>query len=442
MKTRLLALWQRLRYSFWFLPAVMAASAAALAFAGVALDENLNSQWLLAHPWAYTGGAEGATAMLGVIASSMITIAGVVFSLTLVALSLASSQFGPRLLRNFMRDTTTQLMLGTFVSTFLYCLLVMRTIRRAEEALFVPHLSVSLGVVFALASVAVLIYFIHHVAVSIQANAIIAKVHAELLERIERLFPQDINEPAWGTAAAHPSDILTDFERDPQYVCADDDGYLQLIDPDALLSAATEHDTRVKILARPGRYLIAGEPLVAVVPLPGDEAFVARIRAAFVLGEQRTSEQDVLFVVEQLVEMAVRALSPGINDPFTACSCVDRLASALCRFARRRLPDANRIDTAGALRVIAPGVVFAELLDAAFAPIRQHARTSVAVTQRLLEACIRIAPHIHRPEDLVALRQQAEAIARNAQAWPEAKDRESVAALNVEGLASCRLPNA
>ncbi len=134
--------------------------------------------------------------MLGTIAGSMITIAGVVFSMTLVALSLASSQLGPRLLRNFMRDTTTQVVLGTFVATFLYCLLVLRTIRRPEEFVFVPHLSVTLGVLFAVVSLGVLIYFIHHVSVSIQANEIVARVGAELIEGVDRLFPEQIGRGA------------------------------------------------------------------------------------------------------------------------------------------------------------------------------------------------------------------------------------------------------
>lgn len=154
----------------------MTGGAAALAFATVALDEAFANEWLQALGWVYTGGAEGASLVLSTIAGSMITIAGVVFSMTLVALSLASSQLGPRLLRNFMRDTTNQAVLGTFVSTFVYCLLVLRTIRRAEETLFVPHLSVTIGVLFALASLGVLIYFIHHVSVSIQADEVVARI--------------------------------------------------------------------------------------------------------------------------------------------------------------------------------------------------------------------------------------------------------------------------
>lgn len=158
----------------------MAAVAVALALVSVTVDDPVTEWLALNLGWRFTGGAEGASAVLGIIAGSMITIAGVVFSMTLVALSLTSSQLGPRLLRNFMSDTSTQVVLGTFIATFVYCLLVLRTIRRAEEVAFVPHLSVSLGVLLAVAGVGVLIYFIHHVSVSIQANEVAARIGTEL----------------------------------------------------------------------------------------------------------------------------------------------------------------------------------------------------------------------------------------------------------------------
>ena len=186
MKTMLLKYWDRIRSSFWFVPSAMALAAIAVAFATVAVDELMVEKVLQMPSWIYTGGADGASLLLSTIAGSMITIAGVVFSMTLVALSLASSQLGPRLLRNFMRDATNQMVIGTFVSTFAYCLLVLRTIRRADETLFVPHLAVSVGVLLAVVSLAVLIYIIHHVAVSIQADQVIAHVSEELIEGIEQ----------------------------------------------------------------------------------------------------------------------------------------------------------------------------------------------------------------------------------------------------------------
>ena len=198
--------WDRLRSSFWFLPAIMACGAVLLAHGTVALDETGAVRGGVEVPsWVYSGGAQGASTLLGAIAGSMITIAGVVFSMTLVALSIASSQLGPRLLQGFMRDATNQVVLGTFVSTFLYCLLVLRTIRREIEVAFVPHMSVTLGVLLAVASVAVLIYFIHHVSVSIQADEVIARVCRELFDGIDRLFPARVGHEG-PPAAGEPGD--------------------------------------------------------------------------------------------------------------------------------------------------------------------------------------------------------------------------------------------
>lgn len=336
----------RVRSSFWFIPVVMAVGALALAYATISLDAPLTNWLERTWGWTFQGGAEGAGNVLGTVAGSMITIAGVVFSMTLVALSLTSSQLGPRMLRNFMRDTSTQVVLGTFVATFLYCLLVLRTIRRAEEVLFVPHLSVSLGVVLAVVSIGVLIYFIHHVSVSIQANEVVAGVSRELIEGIDRLFPEDVGQGAPRIPIEPPdASFLEAFEREARPVAAAGDGYLQFIDTDVLLELAKEEDVVLRLERGPGHYIVADRPLVLV--WPGDQVndkLTARVRSAFALGNQRTPRQDIEFAVSQLVEIAVRALSPGLNDPFTAIACVDHLGSALSRLAQREMPSPYRHD--------------------------------------------------------------------------------------------------
>ncbi len=429
MKARLLKYWDLLRSSFWFLPSIMAGGAILLAFCAVALDRAVTTDLLQRWSWAYTGGAEGASVVLGTISGSMITIAGVVFSMTLVALSLASSQLGPRLLQNFMRDTANQLVLGTFIATFVYCLLVLRTIRRADETVFVPHLSVTIGVLFALVSLGVLIYFIHHVSVSIQADVVVARVGRELVEGIERLFPERIGDGQAAAAFEPPAaGFLEQFEREACPVAASADGYVQRIDSDALLTLAAKEDVLVRIERAPGQYIVLGRPLVMVSP--GNritDAFAVRVNAAFVVGDQRTDAQDVEFAIHQLVEIAVRALSPGINDPFTAMASVDRLGSALCRLAARVMPTPYRTDDACRLRVIAPAGSFPHILDAAFNQIRQYSGTSAAVTIRLLETIAVIAECAHCPEDRMALHRHAEMIVRGARTGlPEACDRSAV----------------
>lgn len=424
MKAKLIKFWSALRASFWFLPALMAAGAIALALTTVALEKQ--TQRLSGWAWAYSGGAEGASTLLGAIAGSMITIAGVVFSMTLVALSLASSQLGPRLLRNFMRDTTNQVVLGTFIATFLYCLLILRTIRHEQADIFVPHLSVTVGVLLALVSVGVLIYFIHHVSVSIQADQVVGRVGDELVAAIHELFPEQLD------AAARPEpadpDPVDGFDQDAHPVVAVEDGYLQVIDGDALLAVASEHDLVLRVGRRAGHYIVAGSALVLAWPRARvNDEIAAQIASAFALGRQRTEAQDLEFTVTQLVEIAVRALSPGVNDPFTAIACVDRLSSALSHLVRRVIPSSNLRDGAGRLRVIVPPIMVPAVMDASFHMIRQSARSSAAVTIRLLDAIAVIARFVRRPDDRNALLRHAVLIARGArEALPEENDRRTV----------------
>jgi uncharacterized membrane protein len=422
-------LWNGVRSGFWFIPAVMAGAAVALAWVSVTVDE-LVTEWLaLKLGWTFAGRAEGASAVLGIVAGSMITIAGVVFSMTLIALSLASSQLGPRLLRSFMRDSTTQVVLGTFVATFLYCLIVLRTIRRAEEVTFVPHLSVTLGVLLAVASVGVFIYFIHHVSVSIQADEIAARISKELIERIDRLFPEQIGQGAPRVPTEPPdAGFFEAFDHEARPVGADGDGYLQFIDVEAMLALAMEEDLIVRLERKPGNYVVASCPLALI--WPGSrltDRLTDQVRSFFVLGHHRTSDQDIKFGVNQLVEIAVRALSPGLNDPFTAITCVDRLGSALCRLASRDMPSPYRHDRQNQLRVIAPTDTFSEITDAAFNQIRQYSRSSAAVTIRLLETIAVVAGFAHRPRDRATLLRHAEMIARGAsEGLPEDHDRREV----------------
>lgn len=416
-------IWDSLRSSFWFVPAIMAAAAAALAFGSVALDETVAYDWLKTQTWAYTGGAEGASLVLSTIAGSMITITGVVFSMTLVALSLASSQLGPRLLRNFMRDRVNQTVLGTFVATFVYCLLVLRTIRRADESLFVPHLSVTFGVLFALVGLGVLIYFIHHVSVSIQADEVVARVGKELMGEIDRLFPEKLGEQP--PPDAMPAKLPADFDQTACPVGASGDGYLQRIDNDALMALAEERDMVFRVARRPGDYVTQTQPLVRAWPGSRvDDELARKLNEAFTLGTQRTSAQDVRFPIQQLVEIAVRALSPGVNDPFTAVACVDSLGSALSRLARRAIPSAVRIDKAGRLRIVSDPLDFAVVVDTAFTQLRQHARSSAVVAVRLLETIIVIAARIDEQASRSALLRIAAQVNAGAQeALPDAGDR-------------------
>lgn len=424
MKTRLFKYLERVRTSLWFLPALMTIGSAAFAYGMVIVDRQVGHKLPEGMNWAYSGGAEGASAVLGTIAGSMVTLAGVVFSLTLVALSLASSQFGPRLLRNFMRDRTNQITIGTFVATFMYCLLVLRTVRRIEDATFVPELSVTVGVGFALASLGVLIYFIHHVATSIQADEVVARVSEELCQSIERLLPEQPDDAA-SNAECH--DLPADFAAGAVAIAACGDGYLELVDFDGLMKLAQQEDLILRIERRAGQYVTEESTVAFAYPQARVTGTLSEaMRAAFVLGS-RTAAQDIEFSLNQLVEIAVRALSPGINDPFTAVACVDRLGTALSRLARRRMPSPHRHDEHGRLRIVAPVSAFPELLAAGFNQVRQHGASSVAVTIRLLETIAQIGAVARRHADIAALQQQADMAVSASRRLPiEGGDRRDI----------------
>lgn len=412
-RARFIHVWESLRTSFWFVPTLMTAGGVALSFAAVHLDEKVKYAWVRTVGWLWAGGAEGARAVLSTIAGSMITVAGVAFSITIVALTLASSQFGPRLLRSFVRDLGNQVVLGTFISTFVYCLLVLRTVRGGDGTEFVPYLSVTLGVAFALANLGVLIYFIHHVATSIQAESLIAAVAGELQESIAAMFPQALGEPATAAPAAARDPSLPE-EGEGLAVEARRSGYVEAIDDGVLMTLARDEDLVLELLRSPGRFVLEGGALARVWPPDRGRGAADRIRGAFILGARRTPTQDPEYAVHQLVEIAVRALSPGINDPFTTMTCLDWLGAALSKMAGREIPAPHRYDDRGRLRVIARGVDFPAMADAAFNQIRQYGHGSVSVLLRLLDTLAAVGESARRAGDRDCLRRHADLVAADA----------------------------
>ncbi len=388
----------------------MAAGAILLAFATTRLDEALDRKVYSGLGMLHLFGAEGARAILSAIGSSMITVAALTFSITMLTLQLASSQFGPRLLRNFMRDRGNQLVLGTFISTFVYCLLVLRTVKGVEGASFVPHLAVAVGVVMAVASLAVLIFFIHHTAHSIRIETLLAALASETAATIDRLYPQRVGqEPPEKAPPAPDNDNVEeppdadaagrtppDFDR-ALAITPRRGGYVQVIDGEALIAVAARHDLVVRIAAPPGSFVTERDPLMLARPaaqavagdLPEDTA--AALRATVVVGDERTPEQDVAFSIRRLVEIAQRSLSPGINDPTTALYCIDRLGEALERLADRRMPSSRRFDEQGHLRVVAPPVTFETLACDAFAAVARYAGQDIDVLLGLATALDRVA---------------------------------------------------
>ncbi|MBD3885332.1 DUF2254 domain-containing protein [Phormidium tenue FACHB-886] len=425
---KLSKLWNSLHSSFWFVPTLMVVLAIGLSFITIAIDQSRETNIIGELGWAYSLGPNGSRAILSAIAGSMVSVATTAFSITIVALQLASSQFGPRLLRNFMQDTGNQVVLGTFISTFVYSLMVLRTINGVEENEFVPHSAVTCGIGLAIASIGVLIYFIHHSASSIQVDQVIKKVGCDLDNAIDRLFPEKIGRSAPKQQEQSIANIPLEFDRVSCSIKAGNSGYVQAIDDNRLMQIATDKNLLLRVQQRPGRFVVKGSELVRVFPEEKvNKQLTAQINNAFVLGSQRTEQQDIEFSIDQLVEIAVRALSPGINDPFTAIRCIDQLNAALCHFAQREIPSPYRYDHNNQLRVIAEPITFAEVTDAAFNQIRQYGQSSVAVTIRLLEAIAVIASFTHQTLDQIPLRRHADMIERGSQTGiAEELDRKAI----------------
>ncbi len=370
MKASFRAIWEQLHASYWFIPMLLMILAACLAFGTLAPDARIRGKVLQEQGWIYSGGPEGARAVLATIAGSIITVAGTTFSITIAVLSMASGQFGPRLLRNFMRDRGSQTVLGAFVATFLYCLLVLRTVRGTNNDTYVPHLSVTIGTVLSVVCLAALIYFIHHTAESIQVTNIIEIVGEDLDDILIRQFPTD-------PVSAR---IPTSYDKPSSVVVATKLGYIQDIDQQKLLKTAFCDGSLFRLLVRPGDYVVPGTHLVQIWGKCPSDAVISR---AFALGRQRTPGEDAEFAFLQLVEIAVRALSPGINDPFTAIMCIDRISAGLCLLADRAESFSELADTAGDVRVILNPYSRAHLAHSALAQIVHNGKSTPAIVARL-----------------------------------------------------------
>jgi uncharacterized membrane protein len=391
-------LWWRMSSSLWFVPALMVFGAVVLAAVLVEL-ETFNQVHLAAlWPRLFGAGAEGARGLLSAVAGSMITVAGVVFSMTVVALSLASSQHSPRVLRAFMTDRPTQIVLGSFVGIFAYCLVVLRTIRGGSEETFVPSLTVLGGIVLAFVGIGFLIFFIHHLASSIEVSSILERVTQATLRSIENLFPEPLAAPA-----AEKLDADASGPRSWTPVACSVTGYIISVDNEALIAFARANDRVVRMQHGIGDFVIRGQTLAWLDGDPGaSEAQEDALNVCYAFDRQRTTEQDAAFGVQQLVDVALKALSPGINDPTTAIMCIDRLSEVLVHVARRRVETPYRRDDGG-LRVIAVGPSFAGLVEIAYSAVRDHARGDRQVLHRLLWSIEQVAAVATEPGRLRAL---------------------------------------
>lgn len=381
---KILQLWTDLRSSLWLVPTILVIASILLAVGLIEMDEVMDAGLREKYPRLFAAEAEGARAMLSAIAGSMITVTGVVFSITIVALTLASTQYTSRILRTFMRDRANQIVLGVFLGIFSYCLIVLRTLSGGNNGQFIPSMAVLAAVVLALVGIGFLIFFIHHIAATIQASEIISSITDETLEAIDNFFPDEIgknsedNEDDREVAASDKAiwHVVPSLSR----------GYIQKIATDSLLEFARDKGTIVRMEKEIGEFVAKGRPLAYLsLEAEPDKETVKKLNAVYAIGSYRTVDQDPAFGIRQLVDIALKALSPGINDTSTAIICIDHLSAILQRAACRRIESKYRYED-GELRVIAKGLTFQSLLRQSYSQILENGEGNAAVIARMIDA--------------------------------------------------------
>ena len=373
---RLAALRASLRTGFWALPTLCVLVAVVLALGLVRLDRALNEGL---GRFTFGAGPDGAREVLSAITSSMITFTGLVFSITIVVLQLTSSQFSPRVLRTFLRDRVTQFALGVFVATFVYAVLVLRTVSSLDDDRFVPSVATTVGLGLLLLSVGMFVTYIHHVATAIQVSSIIRSIGDETRAAVDRRFPPGGQEPARDPVAP-PLGPVTGV------VPSSGLGVVVRLDEQALVEAAAQAGVLLRSQLHLGDFVPQGAPLLHVHDPHGrglERLDLARIQAAVHLGRDRSMEQDAAFGFRQLVDIAEKALSPGINDPTTAVQALDELHDLLRRLATRGLRDGVLTDDAGVTRLVVPPDRFADYLALALDEVQRYGEQSLQVQHRV-----------------------------------------------------------
>jgi uncharacterized membrane protein len=432
--------WDRLRASYWYVPAVMALLALLLSELVIWCDALIPNAALIGRRFIISQDPEQARITLAGLATTVLGTAGVVFSLLTVPMSLAASQFGSRLLRLNLRDKTTQFELGVFVGTFTFCLAAALSIPPASIEPEALQLTPSIALFLCLASFGSLLALIHHIGTALQAPNVAASASAELRAVIRSVAAESGRQSAVERKAedeAVPG--LVEIEGRPIY--AEGVGYIQQVDPGLALPVAQARGLVIRLVRKPGDFVRTGD-VVGLVwpPHAADEAVMRRIRGCYRLGNGRTPTQDIEYAVNQLVEVAVRAMSPAINDPFTAMTCLDHLGAGLVLYAEQVAASPYLYDSENRLRVIVDPLTFGELMDAAFNMIRRAGRDNADVLRSMLDAIDTIAAKASAERQAELLRHvrlvEAEVQANSSIDW----DQERVSRRSAELVARLQGP--
>lgn len=404
----------KLKADLWRVPFAMCVAAILLFMLTIRLDRLALEGWLSLPKWVSVGGPADARAVLTAMLGAVSTVLALIFSVALLVLSMAASQFGPRILQRFLRDGITQMTIGFFLASFVHCLLT--TIVTRDDTLggrFVPQLTVMCSIVLVIASFVFLVLFSHRVSVSIQTQNVVANIVADLNEaqadlaasriRLRKLVP-----PA--KALARRASLMEQCAAEGAVVTSGKTGFVERVDVEGLVNAASAADAVVRLLHRPGQFVMKGAALLQVLPASKTDMLSEAARRTVKIAKHRTLEQDLEFATTQLVEIALRALSSAINDTFTGLTCIDWLGDEVRAFAACPPPTGAFQDPGGTLRVLWSPLRFERLVKTAFDQIREAAVGNPAVSIRLLQTFKRLAHQIDNSEMRGALIRQVEAI--------------------------------
>lgn len=421
--------WRReaLRTNLWLVPVLETVAVSALFVVTYVADRAAYEGHIHFPEWVLNGTADTARVILTTIAAAIITVIGIVFSITIVVLTLASTQFGPRMLRNCVRDVGTQVALGAFVATFCYTMITLVSVGGGgDKGDFVPHLSITVALALTLANVGVLIYFLNHVAVMIQLPVVIAAIAKTLNAEIEaeNRGALGVNQSEGGPSC---EELLARLAESGAPIRTPRGGYLQVIRMEKLVKVATRANAVIELPYRPGHFFVAGQVMARVWPASAAVAVEKYLTFGHIAGAYRTLPQDISFGVDQLVEIALRALSPAVNDTFTGMTCVDWIADGLCRISRSWRPQRVRRDARGEIRVIAYQPNFDRLVQRAFDTVRQAAAGMPAIMIRQLDALAKIIEQTPDRSRQTVLMRQADAIQKlNLDTVSDPGDRDDV----------------
>ena len=381
---------------------MMFAAGAALALVMLEVGTNWPRPDTPGAQWISSGSGEDVRNLLSTLLSAVIGMASIVFSVTVLSLSLAATNYGPRLIRTFRSSRNTQGVIGTFMMTIVYLLTVLRAIRGDMDSSEVPQAAVAVGSLLALFSLLALLTFIQGVATLMVADEVVRRVRKEFDAAVAELPRQQQKQGA-------EDDVLPDdFEERASSIRLPREGYVQSVDSEAMVEWAEQNDAIVQLRFNPGDFVVEGDRKVLIYPPPSDpERARGEIDSFIVSGERRTPTQDLEFAVRHLVEVAVRALSPGINDPFTAMAVIDRLRGGLARLCARELPSRALADRSGKVRVLRDAPTFHGAVKAAFAQIRQAGAGKPSILVHMLNAIGAVAEHTRTDEQRQALMHEA-----------------------------------